>query len=206
MPWKLAVALVQDFSLALSSKSEFSARSESIEAVSPLESFESFFGMFWQCKRCQHGATSGAEHTRVKACCFAPDYVPKPPLGGVPAITMAETPSASNTGGPSTTTPSTSPVSSASPSVSPVDPAAPVSPAQPKQRKEPDFERVEVPPSYIEPSLNFRAVLRRLRDPNPSDDAKKREIMGVHVKFWHAAAADMIRFLGVGRISPIFAN
>ena len=36
-----------------------------------------------------------------------------------------------------------------------------------------------------------------------SDKEKQRDILGVHIKFWHAPASDMLRFLAIGRDWPL---
>ena len=54
-----------------------------------------------------------------------------------------------------------------------------------------DPTSVVEPPSFIEPSFDLRNVRKVLSDPEVGDAHKQKVLMGIHVKFWHASAADM---------------
>ena len=52
-------------------------------------------------------------------------------------------------------------------------------------------EGVAEPPSFIEPSFDLKNIRKILEDPKIGDDHKRKVLMGLHIKFWHASAQDM---------------
>ena len=60
-----------------------------------------------------------------------------------------------------------------------------------------DPRLVEVP-TYIEPSFDLSKLRQRLLDPKTVQREKMAMLLGLHIKFWHAPASDMVRFLRKG--------
>lgn len=50
---------------------------------------------------------------------------------------------------------------------------------------------VKEPPTFIEPSFDLKQIKKTLMDHQFSDARKKKVLLGLHVKFWHASAQDM---------------
>ena len=70
-------------------------------------------------------------------------------------------------------------------------------------RAEPEPGGIVIPPTFFEPSFNLRGVLKRLRDETLKDSDRRRDILGVHIKFWHAPASEMVRMLGLGKVDMV---
>ena len=51
------------------------------------------------------------------------------------------------------------------------------------------------PPTYVEPAFDLKRLRERLEYPAVSEKDKRRMLMGVHVRFWHASDADLQRLL-----------
>ena len=56
-----------------------------------------------------------------------------------------------------------------------------------------------IPPTFIEPSFNIRNVMERLQNDSVPDSEKRRDMLGTHIKFWHAPATEMVRMLTLGK-------
>ena len=156
---------------------------------------------YWSCERCRLGRASSKDHTRQQGCRLAPSRIKGPPV-------IAGTDD-SRVSGPADTQPPPVPpmeppgTSSSSSSSTTPTPTVDTPPTTEGGATVPEPEKVLVPPAFIEPSFNLRSILKRLRNSTVSDAEKQRDLLGVHIKFWHAPASDMMRFLAIGRGWPL---
>lgn len=158
------------------------------------------------------------KHTHIEGCRFALKILRIPP-GGVPGTNVVPEPASAATPLPYvgvTTVPSSSSAEATTTTpllgkTPPAKPATPTTAGEPspslasskiKRRvrgggHDPAYddrlEKVETPSIFVEPSCNLRTVLRRILDPAMPELTKRRDIMGVHSRFWHAPTAMLIR-------------
>ena len=147
---------------------------------------------YWTCPRCKHGPSAGTPHTRKHGCRYAPGskkLTSKIPPGGVPGIPPpVPKPKAKAKPSPTITTTPTPPPPEPHPE------RRRVTGKKPPRVEEPDPTIIGYP-TYIEPSFDIKRLRKILEDPEVSEREKLAGLLGLHIKFWHASAADMHRMM-----------